>query len=92
MAGMSVTQPVGHFPELGTLLLWEWTVAFRVASGRDCRSLMPSRRTGHSSGFCSGGEMSPGPGGQCTWLISVRTGMWDGMFIPWSRVSGEDVG
>lgn len=27
--GMSVTQPVGHFPELGTLLLWEWTVAFR---------------------------------------------------------------
>lgn len=28
MPGLSVTQPVGHFPELGTLLLWEWTVAF----------------------------------------------------------------
>lgn len=26
---MSVTQPVGHFPELGTPLFWEWRVAFR---------------------------------------------------------------
>lgn len=29
MPGMAVTQPVGHFPELGTLLLREWMVAFR---------------------------------------------------------------
>lgn len=36
--------------------------------------------------------MSPEPGGQCTWLISVRIRMWDGVFIPWSRVSREDVG
>lgn len=28
MPGMSVTQPVGHLPELGMLLLWEWMVAF----------------------------------------------------------------
>lgn len=28
MPGMSVTQPVGHFPELGTILLWEQGVAF----------------------------------------------------------------
>lgn len=34
--------------------------------------------------------MSPGVGGQCTWLISVRIRMWDGC-IPWNRVSREDV-
>lgn len=80
---MAVTQPVGHFPELGTLL-WECRVAFRGGT-------VPPR-AGHGCGHCPGGEMSPGAGGQRTWLLSVTMGMWDGVFVPRSGGSRKDLG
>lgn len=89
MPGMSVTQPVGHFPELGTLLLWEWGVAFSEGT-------VPPR--------CPWGELDMAVGtvlevrcpqgqvGSALGSSLVRIRMWDGVFIPWSRVSREDVG
>lgn len=87
MSGMSVTQPVGHFLELGTLLLWEWTVAFR---GGTVPPRCPEGELDMALGTvlevrCLQGEVGSALG-------SSLSGSGCGMFILWSRVSREDVG
>lgn len=48
MPGMLVTQPVGHFPELGAFFLWDWRV---MLTGEDQTCRVPLWIAGHGAGW-----------------------------------------